>query len=212
MKTIRAFLFLAVIACHIEVSAQQVDKKDLIPNQFGIKAGINASQFYGEGPLASDENQSIFGYHGGVYARLMLNNSFAIQPELLYSTKGNVSPSTSETGSIKISAQYIILDAVFKYYINKTVNFHIGPEIGYLWEAQTKFDFDPQDDNEVYINEAFNQLDYGMVIGSEIHLNEKLSLGLRYNPSFSEVGVKKGGWDLTNTKNTALLFFGTFGF
>lgn len=213
MKTTKPFLFLAAIFISLGSFGQQADAiEGVIPNQFGIKAGINASQFYGEGPLASDENESIFGYHGGVYARLMLSNSFAIQPELLYSTKGNVSPSTSETGSIKISSQYIILDAVFKYYLNKTVNFHIGPEIGYLLEAQTKFDADPLDNREVYVDEAFNELDYGLVVGAELHLNEKLSLGLRYNPSFSEIGANKGGWDLRNTKNTALMLFGTFGF
>lgn len=213
MKTAKTIFFLAAIFVYSTINAQRgTDADDLIPNQFGIKAGINASQFYGEGPLASDENESIFGYHGGVFARFMLTNSFAIQPELMYSTKGNVSPSTSETGSIKISSQYLVLDAVFKYYLNKTVNFHIGPEVGYLLEAQTKFDRDPLDDQEEYINEAFDELDFGMVVGAELHLNETLSLGLRYNPSFSEVGIQKGEWDLRDTKNTALLLFGTYGF
>lgn len=216
MKTVKTFFLFAIVLTQLNVFAQQAqlggDKAKLITNQFGIKMGINASQFYGDGPLAHDNNKSMFGYHGGVFARFMLNQSFAIQPEIMYSTKGNVTPSTAPEGSIKISSKYITFDALFKYYLNKTVNFHIGPELAYLIKAETKYDPDPLDQYEEKLTEVFAELDYGLVVGVELHLNEKLSLGLRYNPMFADVGVKKGHWDLRDTKNTSLLLFGTFGF
>ena len=216
MKKIKAISFFVALMLHLSMFAQDAQlgnpKANLISNQFGIKAGVNASQFYGDGPLAHDNNKSMFGYHGGVFARFMLNQSFAIQPELLYSVKGNVTPSTAPEGSIKIASKYLIFDALFKYFLNKTVDFHIGPEVGYLMKAETKFDADPLDPNEEKLTEVFEELDYGMVVGVELHLNEKLSLGLRYNPMFSDVGLKRGRWDLTETKNTSLLLYGTFGF
>lgn len=187
----------------------QISRPDnVIPNQVGIKIGINASQFYGNG--ADDHNESNFGYHGGAFARLMLSESWAIQPELLYTVKGNVSPSP---GSIKIQNQYVVLDVLGKYYFNKTFNIHLGAELGYLVEAQTQWDADPLDPLEEDISDGFNDLDYALIFGAELHLNEKLSLGLRYNPSIVSVGTKLNDkFDFSEQKNTALLLFGTFGF
>lgn len=208
MRTKHSLLLLAGFFLAMNSYAQLEKPEGFIKNQVGIKVGINASQFYGEG--ASDNNESIFGYHGGAFARLMLSQSFAIQPELLYTTKGNVSPSP---GSIKISNQYIVFDLLLKYYVSEIFNVHVGPELGYMLEAETKYDADPLDPREEDISEAFNELDYALVVGAELHLNEKLSLGLRYNPSFATLGKKLNDkFDFTEKKNTALLLFGTFAF
>ena len=52
----------------------------------GIKAGLNASNLITD--EVNDKNAR-YGFHAGVYGQLFVNEGFAIQPELNYSTKGN---------------------------------------------------------------------------------------------------------------------------
>jgi hypothetical protein len=51
----------------------------------GIKGGLNVSNLYVDD--VDDENAR-FGFNVGLYAQLFSSEVFAIQPELLYSTKG----------------------------------------------------------------------------------------------------------------------------
>jgi hypothetical protein len=51
----------------------------------GIKGGLNVSNLYVDD--VNDENAR-FGFNVGLYAQLFSSEVFAIQPELLYSTKG----------------------------------------------------------------------------------------------------------------------------
>ena len=54
--------------------------------KFGVKGGVNFSNLYTSNTV--DENVLI-GFNAGLFARLPITKTFAIQPELLYTTKGS---------------------------------------------------------------------------------------------------------------------------
>ena len=53
----------------------------------GLKGGFNASSLFYDSQGASNKNERI-GFHAGVFAQVPVSEFFAIQPELLYMTKG----------------------------------------------------------------------------------------------------------------------------
>ncbi|MBA4057718.1 MAG: hypothetical protein C0490_23590, partial [Marivirga sp.] len=67
----------------------------------GIKGGLNLSN------LINDEvtnNDAKVGFHAGVYGQLFVNEGFAVQPELNFSTKGN-----------RVTTNYGIIDQETKF-------------------------------------------------------------------------------------------------
>ena len=72
-------LFAGLITCFSgsTVLAQRTAK-------FGVKAGMNVSNFYsGDVDNLTDDNARI-GFNGGFYGQILSSETFAIQPELLY--------------------------------------------------------------------------------------------------------------------------------
>ena len=55
--------------------------------QFGLKAGLNVSNFT-RTSFNNVDNKAIVGLHGGALLSLLLGDHFAIQPEALISTQG----------------------------------------------------------------------------------------------------------------------------
>ena len=75
----KLFLFaIAIIGFTISSQAQNF--------RFGLKGGLNFTTL--NGGNISDTIDSKTGYHIGAVAQLSLLGSFAIQPELIYSTQG----------------------------------------------------------------------------------------------------------------------------
>jgi opacity protein-like surface antigen len=102
--------------------------------QFGIKAGLNYSNFSG----TDIQTDAITSYHGGLIAEIKLLDKFAIQPELLYTTQG---ASYENAGKeFKNELGYIAIPVLAKIYLSKSFSIELGPQASFLLNEKNNFD------------------------------------------------------------------------
>jgi hypothetical protein len=131
----------------------------------GIKGGMNVSNFT-SGEQISDKNAR-FGFHAGVYGQLFVNEGFAIQPELLYSTKGNKVTTTYDVidQETKFNLSYIDMPVLAVFKLGNAVEIHAGPYWSYLLGANIDTDGDLGDDFVQLDRKNFDNWDYGLAGG-----------------------------------------------
>lgn len=149
-------------------------------SRFGIKGGLNLSNFRGSGQ-GIDNEQMKFGMHAGVFAKIGITEFFSIQPEILYSNRGSqtqykqlnttVSPggsSVSYTGqSVRFNLNYLEFPVLAKVNMGG-FSLHAGPYLAYLLNANVKID-KAEDDFDTQYRQIdkrdFNSVDYGVALG-----------------------------------------------
>ena len=134
--------------------------------KYGAKAGLNMSS------ISTDGASSLLAFHLGGFAEIKINPKFAVQPELLYSAQG-----AKFTGG-DLNLNYINIPVMAKYYVADAISIEVGPQIGFLMSAKA---------DGVDVKEFFSSTDFGLNLGGGYNLNEKMSLGLRYNMGLSDV-------------------------
>ncbi len=82
LKIIIALVFVFSFS-QITFSQSSSDSSSL---KFGVKGGANFSNLYTDNV---EDNNVLTGFNVGVFAKLPISESLAIQPELLYTTKGS---------------------------------------------------------------------------------------------------------------------------
>ena len=109
--------------------------------RIGIKAGANFANLEG----ISLDTKMKTGFHFGAIAELKLPGSFALQPELLYSSQG---ADVNEEAFKDIQYDYITVPVLLKYYLVKDlINIELGPQFAFLvndnvdLEDSSTFDF-----------------------------------------------------------------------
>lgn len=129
----RIFYLTAVIALFCNVATGQKVK-------FGIKAGLNISQFTGD----IEKNNFKSGLNAGVVAEVKFNERFSLQPELLYNRMGNKIIIDSFVGTdyehreFFDNLDYLSLPVLFKIYVFKGLSIEAGPQISVLTGAKRK--------------------------------------------------------------------------
>ncbi|MCG6188339.1 porin family protein [Maribellus maritimus] len=160
-------------------------------SQSGIKGGLNLSSLTTDGN--NDKNLKT-GFHAGVYTKIPLSESFAIQPELMYSGKGiklNYDESAFADGETKFNLNYIDLPVKLVFNLSEDFEFQFGPYVGYLINANVDtnaevLDFWNIESNDELNREHFHSLDYGLTAGLGFDL-EPLILGFNYNLGLNQV-------------------------
>jgi hypothetical protein len=157
--------------------------------KFGAKAGLNISTITG-GYLSGTSKT---GFHVGGLAEIKLNDKFAIQPELLYSTKGasynffGFGFGVNEKEDITLS--YIDLPIMAKYFVIERLSIEAGPQIGFLMAAKgPKYNevndtTDPKGD----VKDAYNSTDFGFNIGAGYELKQGIMFQARYSLGLSDI-------------------------
>lgn len=151
---------------------------------FGIKGGLNFSNLNVDN--VSDKNMRS-GYHFGAYANLPITQGFSIQPEVLYSTKGNKANykfgPISEDVTTKLNYIDVPILAVIR--LGDMAQLEVGPYFGLLVNSKLKYEgaFEGSDDLD---NDAFKTLDYGIAAGFAVNLSF-LQIGARYNYGLQEI-------------------------
>jgi hypothetical protein len=157
----------------------------------GIKGGMNVSNFT-SGEQISDKNAR-FGFHAGVFGQLFVNEGFAIQPELNYSTKGN--KTTFEYGVIdqetKFNLSYLDMPVLAVFKLGRAVEIHAGPYWSYLLGASIDTDGDLGDDFVDLDRKNFDNWDYGLAGGIGFNIGN-VQLGARYNYGLNEIAKSEG--------------------
>lgn len=175
------FLSLFCIGTVATVKAQET--------KFGLKAGLNYSSVVGD---LTDGIKFRFSGQGGVFIESEFTRKFSLQGELLYVSQGFQFSSDLQTiqnegvisdqNDIRTNVQlnYLTVPIFGKFALNDRVAIEFGPQFGFLLNQVSKIKFLDQRDDTTPVNRTTTsgsfQLDYGVVGGLSIYMNESLSL------------------------------------
>lgn len=101
----------------------------------GIKAGANFADL----DAVSFKTEMRTGFHFGAILEVKLPGSFALQPELMYSSQG---AKVDQAAIEEIQYDYITVPVLLKYYLLKDVlNVEIGPQFSFLVNDKVESNF-----------------------------------------------------------------------
>ncbi|MFP4471277.1 MAG: porin family protein [Bacteroidales bacterium] len=162
---------------------------------FGIKGGINLANMSIDD--ANDKNIRP-GFYFGVMANLPLTMQFAVQPELLYSTRG-VEMNYDEDflgidiadGETDFKLTYLDIPLYLVFNLSEDFHFYFGPYVGFLLDA--KVDTKAEVLEFIEINDS-NDLDRDHFKSTEIGLSAGLGFefgsfitGFNYSHGLTQV-------------------------
>jgi len=177
---------LFICAGNTTVKAQKTNSQT-----FGIKGGINFSNLYAKDAA---DNKMLTGFNLGLFAKLPINKTFAIQPELYYTTKGAQTTynSTFVNGTFKYNFNYLELPLLFVVNITDNFNLHAGPYVSYMLngKVKNKSNVGSVDFDEKINTEDYNKFDAGIAAGAGVDLGA-VSLGARYTYGLTKVGKER---------------------
>ncbi|HJS00329.1 MAG TPA: porin family protein [Flavobacterium sp.] len=140
--------------------------------RFGIKAGANFSNQYGD-DFPDVDKEGITSYHAGLVSEIKLFDSFAIQPELLYSTQGASYKDAGE--EFKNELGYLSIPVLAKFYLSESISLELGPQASFLLSERN--DFDPGDPKT---------FEFGVVGGLGLNITKNLFVQARYGLGLTE--------------------------
>lgn len=150
--------------------------------KFGPKFGYNSAKLEGKSWEEFHNNNSINGYHLGLFAEVRFNK-FAIQPEVYYSSEGGKWNVNYENTTIEhdFNLKYVNVPLMFKYYLTNGIAIEAGPQAGFLTESKMKFsDLYPE-------SPKFNDFDFSVNVGLSINLPLNFMISARYNAGLTNV-------------------------
>jgi hypothetical protein len=150
----------------------------------GIKGGVNFSNFYKGDP---DDKNARVGFHGGFYGQIFASDFFALQPEILFSTRGSeVKYTGAFNQKVRLNLSYFDVPIVAVFKLGKVFEIHAGAYGGYLAGANIKTSGDLGNNAEDLDRDSFNKFDYGALAGFGINVGA-LQIGARYNLGLQEL-------------------------
>lgn len=167
-------LFVATIFLLVTAKAQQA--------HFGLKGGVNVSQLHFNDDATTD---SKVGVNVGAFAHIHASQTWAVQPELLYSLEG--AQQTNGNSKVTYKLNYLNVPVLLQYMFNNGFRLEGGPQIGFLLSAKTKSGSVTVDNNG-FKSTAFSiPLGVGYLASSGIGFDARYVFGLS-NISDSENG------------------------
>lgn len=183
-------VFLTILSINQFVNAQDKvnDSANQLDIKFGAKAGLNLATLSGDLEGVSSRTS----FHIGGMAEVMLNDEFAVQPELLYSSQG----AKLDDGTLAFN--YLNLPIMGKYFVSDEFTIEAGPQFGYLLSAKLKYDSEDNGGGGGSINaparnakinrvaetedikEDVKSFDYGLNIGASYIIENGINISLRY--------------------------------
>lgn len=186
MKNSKISLVLVFFFAVIQISTAQ-EKSEY---KLGFKGGVN---FTNVGTTTGVSNKSLTGVHFGLFAKLPITNSFAVQPELYFTTKGGelTYQNVVVDGTAKFNLNYIEVPVLAVFKIFPGFNFQVGPYASYLVSSKVKnvnqVSFNFEDNIQ---SGDFNKFDTGVMAGFGIDV-KSVEIGVRYNFGLLKVGKDK---------------------
>ncbi|MEY3398074.1 MAG: hypothetical protein RL220_668 [Bacteroidota bacterium] len=178
---------------------------------FGAKAGLNYSIVttnFKEGEKPDDwENASGIGFHIGGFMNYDINDNLHFRPELLYSSRGTSSSSTTEIDILgvvtkvetdeKSSTNYLEIPLLLALGANDGFQLHVGPSVNLLMGGKATLDnkttvggVTTEESVEVSgsdFTDGMSGLDLGLVVGAGMTTDSGLGFGLRYQRGLTSI-------------------------
>lgn len=182
--------FLCALTLFLSASFGMLHAQDNnVETEFGVKGGFNMSNFH-DGEDIDDKNV-LYGFNAGVYATLPISDFVAIQPEVLFTTKGAEVEYNNAfaSGSTKFRLDYIEVPLLVRVNVTKNFNIHAGGYASYLVSSKLtgdgSFDFEQDVDRD-----DLQKFDAGVAAGLGFDFNP-ISIGVRYNYGLTTVGKER---------------------
>ena len=142
----------------------------------GLKVGANLSQIDATNLDETTSTQQLQGYMGGIFVRLTLLGTFAIQPEINYMQKGGVFVEESgfRTTTLLNYVEVPVLGKINLFNLLGVIKTSVygGVAFSKLIEAKTQFEVDDQV-VEQDVRELYNERDKSYVGGVDLQLDLK---------------------------------------
>lgn len=177
LKILTVFIVVSFASC--------ISNELLAQMRAGVKGGLNVSNLYVDD--VDDENAR-YGFNLGLYGQVLSSDVFAIQPELLFSTKG----SKIEYGgalfdqTVKYNLSYLDLPILAVFKLGDAAEIHVGPYVGYLLGANISHDGDLGSGADEIDKDHLKSFDYGLSGGFGLNFGN-LQVGARYNFGLAEL-------------------------
>ncbi|NQT25448.1 PorT family protein [candidate division KSB1 bacterium] len=181
---------MALILSFSNVSMAQITEK-------GVKVGLNLASATGDDVK---DAKSKTGFAVGGYVLYPLNESVTMQIEALYAQKG-VKMEGEETITYygytmtydyksTINLTYIEIPVLFRYDIQSSGNMKpyiiAGPYIALTMGAKVKWESGDESGSDD-IKDDIKGMDYGVILGAGVKVNEKISIDARYSMGLTSV-------------------------
>ncbi|WP_461135599.1 porin family protein [Spirosoma lituiforme] len=153
----------------------------------GVKGGLNASSLFYDSQGATNKNERI-GFHVGLFAQAPVGEFFAIQPELLYMTKGASADYNllSFNGKNTFKLNYAELPVLATFKLGQAVELQAGPYVAYLLNSNVNSNGSFGSGSSAINRDNFNKVDYGIAGGLNIYFG-KAFIGARYEQGLQQI-------------------------
>lgn len=207
-KSTLTYLFAAVITI-LSTSAAMAQSQNPTA-RYGIKAGLNASNLYIND--VNDENAR-FGFNGGFYGQILSSEVFAIQPELLFSTKGSQADYGGIINStVRYNLNYLDLPILAVFKLGPSAEIHAGGYASYLLSANIDYSGNFGSGTERIDRDQLKTFDYGFSAGFGLNFGN-VQIGARYNYGLVKIADSNNARNLLgDSKNSLAQLYLTLNF
>lgn len=144
----------------------------------GIKGGLN---LYNVNNESSSNGDAKLGFHLGLIGHFHLNEQFALQPEVVFSTQG--SEFTNSGNDVKLNLNYINVPLILQYMFDNGFRLQAGPQLGLLVSAKTE-----ANDTELDLKDNFKGIEFGASFGvGYVNPSSNFGIDARYNMGLTDI-------------------------
>jgi hypothetical protein len=137
---------------------------------FGVKGGLNIAKLTN----SNDTKVRPSIYIGGL-VNIAFNESFSIQPELLYSGQGNKYDIGNTNTTVTDKVNYITTPVMAQYHIVPEFYLEAGPQLGFLVASKVK-----SGNVTLDVKDETKSVDFGLGFGLGYQFPIGLGIGARY--------------------------------
>lgn len=181
MKQLFTLILLSLLS--LKMNAQ----KQFPSLDYGVKFGLSISELQGAENLKSVRPS----FSTGLISEYRFTEKYAFQVELLYSRQGSTNRGNDQGAFYeeRIDLDYFNLPLLGKYYMDKGLAFELGPQIGYLADANYENKI-AGNSLKSSVEDDFHDYDISLALGMSYKTDWGFLVGARY--SFGLNDINKG--------------------
>jgi hypothetical protein len=151
----------------------------------GIKGGLTLSNLYIDRDELDDENARM-GFHAGFFSQIMFAETFGLQPEFLFTTKGTEAKYEGMFDqTVNFNMNYIDIPLFAVLRPVEVFEIYAGPYIGFMLNSNIKYS-GAMDGEDELDRDHFKTLDYGVAGGVALNFGG-VQAGARYYLGLQEL-------------------------
>ncbi|MGL5562437.1 MAG: porin family protein [Tannerellaceae bacterium] len=156
---------------------------------FGPKVGLNVSD------LTNGDYSARVGMNVGIFAQYRFNNSWAVQPEILYSMQGAKTNGMLGGPNYTCKIDYISVPILAKFYATQGLSFGIGPQVAFRVKADAG---SGTFGNNETLKDITNPVELAAAVGAAYDFPIGIVLDARYTIGVTKA-FKADYWDEHNS-------------